>query len=334
MPSRPHVTVGLSSHRLEVLPYALKEMENHAAVALEEAPEEDFPAVLAGKLAIPEYLADKDTEFPEFSGKQLEMLRELHRRGKTILQVEPYLERLIRIHELLAAGLSRPEVEAQAGLKEVYDMESRASAGLLNFYALAHQAPFPQVVQAVQQFAHADAARFRLRDELRARALIPLVGAFPSLYVEAGYIHLWLTHRLRRLLAGQARLRPVFLLAAPSRRALGRPRPLGPGDLLTLLYIFDARAPKERADLLAARSLIYIKLLAKDELTPTPSDPTPHMDDEIQAYRLTADLDYPDCAALYPKIRRLPSAKALEVVVRHALAKREITQGTVPKKSN
>jgi len=56
----PLVTVGLSSHRLEVLPEARREMENHEAIILEEAPEPDFPAMLAGKLDIDEYLADKD----------------------------------------------------------------------------------------------------------------------------------------------------------------------------------------------------------------------------------------------------------------------------------
>jgi hypothetical protein len=309
-------------------------MENHTAIVLEEAPEADFPGMLAGKLGIPEYLADKDNEFPEFSGKQLEMLQQLHRRGKTILQVEPYLERLIQIHELLAEGLTRPEVESRLGLQGVYEAEAHTSAALLAFYTDAHSASFPQIVSAVQNFARADAARFRFRDDLRARALIPLVKAFPSLYVEAGYIHLWLTQRLRRLMAGRARLRPVFLLAAPSLRALGRPRPMGPGDLLTLLYIFGSKVKKEREDLLAARSLIYIKLLAKDELIPTPAHPTPHMDDEIQAHRLTADLTFQDCAALYPKIRRLSSAQAVEVVGKHDPANKGVTQGNVPKKSN
>jgi hypothetical protein len=96
------VTVGLSSHRLEVLPYARCEMENRDAIVLEEAPEPDFPAMLAGKLMIDDYLADKDIEFPEYSRRQMLMLRELHQQGKSILQVEPYLERLIRIHELLS----------------------------------------------------------------------------------------------------------------------------------------------------------------------------------------------------------------------------------------
>ncbi len=111
MAELPLITIGLSSHRLEVLPYARKEMEKHEAIVLEEPPEPDFPAVLAGELGIEEYLADKDPEFPEFSRRQLAMLRELSGQGKQVLQVEPYLERLVRIHELLAQGHPRPEVE-------------------------------------------------------------------------------------------------------------------------------------------------------------------------------------------------------------------------------
>ncbi|MDI6852476.1 MAG: hypothetical protein QME75_02565 [Deltaproteobacteria bacterium] len=311
------VTVGLSSHRLEVLPYARREMQNHEAIVLEEAPEPDFPALLAGKLRVDGYLADKDPEFPAYSRKQALLLRELHQEGKGIFQVEPYLERLIRIHELLAEGLTRSQVESRPGLKEVYDAEARASAALLNFYARAHNAPFPQVVAAVQDFARADAARFRVRDDLRAKALLPLASSIASLYVEAGYIHLFLVKRLRQLLAGQAHVLPVFLLAGPSLKTLGRPRPMGPGDLLTLYYIFNAGLKKEKEEVLAARSLIYIKLLRKDEMAPTDDRFTPHMDDEIQAYRLTADLTFQDCAALYPEIRRLPPQAAGQAVRRY-----------------
>jgi hypothetical protein len=323
MSKSPLVTVGLSSHRLEVIPYAQREMVHHEAIILEEAPEPDLPDMLAGKLEVNDYLADKDLEFPEYSRKQADLLRALHQEGKNIFQVEPYLERLIRIHELLAEGLTRPQVESRPGLKEVYDAEAQASSALLNFYARAHSASFPQVVSAVQNFARADAARFRVRDDLRARALLPLVNSFASLYVEAGYIHVFLVKRLRQLLAGQARLRPVFLLAGPSLKALGRPRPMGPGDLLTLLHIFNVSLTKQKEEVLAARSLIYIKLLCKEEMAPTADRATPHMDDELQACRLTADLTFQDCAALYPEIRRLPPEAAARAVRRYLQKNRD-----------
>lgn len=321
MTKLPLVTIGLSSHRLEALPYAFKEMEKHEAIILEDAPEPDFPLLLAGDKSVESYLLDKDTEFPEFSGRQLEIMKELHGRGKRILQVEPYLERLIRIHELLAQGLTRAEVQSRPDLQPVYAIEARTSAALLHFYAQAHRAPFTRVVSAVKDFALTDAARFRLRDDLRARALVAYLDAFASMYVEAGHIHLYLVNRLRRLLAGKARLQPVFLLASPSLQGLGRPRPLGPGDLLTLLYIFNAKTTKEKEMLLAARSLVYIKLLEKNELAPTDGNPTPHTDNEIQALHLTAALSFQDCEKLFLQIRRLPPPECVEVVRRYLAAR-------------
>lgn len=327
MASLPLITVGLSSHRLEAIPYACQEMARHDAIILEEAPEPDFPALLAGNLGIEDYLADKDPEFPEFSRKQLAMLKGLYGQGKRVLQVEPYLERLVQIHELLAQGLARSEVESRPGLREVYEAEARASQALLAFYLKAHGVPFPPVVAAVQNFARADALRFRLRDELRTQAVLPLIHSFPRLYVEAGYIHLFLVHCLGRRLSGRARVRPVFLLAAPAFKAVGRPRPLGPGDLLTLFHIFQVPLAREKEEVLAARSLIYIKLLRKEEMAPTAARPTPHLDDEIQAYRLTADLSYQDCAVLYPKVRRLPPEEAVAVVRRYVADRAEKLRG-------
>jgi len=189
------------------------------------------------------------------------------------------------------------------------------------FYTCAYSAPFPKVVEAVENFARADAARFRLRDELRAREIAALSNSFSRLYTEAGYIHLFLVSRLRRFLAGKARLRPVFLLASASRQILGRPRPLGPGDTLTLGNIFQVPLSREKAELLAARSLIYIKLLNKEELIPSGARPTPHLEDEIRACRLAATLSYQDCAVLYPEIRRLPPSAAVRTVSRYLAAK-------------
>jgi hypothetical protein len=316
MPAPPLITIGFSSHRLEVLPAVREEMGRHDALVLEEAPEPTFGAVLAGELEAAAYQEDLDPEFPHFSRAELELAQDLHRGGKAILQVEPYLARLLQIHELLAGGLSRPEVESRPGLREVYAAESLASKALLTFYVRAHTASFPRVVAAVKEFARADAARFRFRDDLRAQALAPLTAAFPRLLVEAGYIHLALVKALRRRLGGRARVRPVWLLASRVRPVLGRPRPLGPGDLLTLRHIFGTPISPDQEDLLAARSLIYIQLLEKGELAPG-LDPTPHLTNELQAHHLTAGLSWTDCAALYPRVRSAAPETARQEVRRY-----------------
>jgi hypothetical protein len=316
MAAPPLITIGFSSHRLEVLPEVREEMGRHDALVLEEAPEPTFGAVLAGELDAAAYQENLDPEFPHFSQAELELAQDLHQAGKAVLQVEPYLARLLQIHELLAEGLSRPEVESRPGLRQVYAAESLASKALLTFYARAHTASFPRVVAAVKEFARADAARFRLRDELRAQALAPLTAAFPRLLVEAGYIHLALVKALRRRLGGRARVRPVWLLASRVRPILGRPRPLGPGDLLTLRHIFGTPINPDWENLLAARSLIYIQLLEKGEMAPG-LDPTPHLTNEIQAHHLTAGLSWTDCAALYPRVRTAAPKTARQEVRRY-----------------
>ncbi len=312
----PLITVGFSSHRLEVLPAAREEMARHDAIALEEAPEVDFPALLAGDIAAADYLEDKDIEFHDFSLRQLELVRGLSREGKAIFQVEPYQERLIQIHELLSDGVPREKVENRPEFKEVYAAESWASRTLITFYGVAHAAPFPRVVAAVKDFARSDAARFRLRDNLRAQALAPLSGQFPRLYVEAGYIHLYLIKALAQQLPHGVTLKPTYLLASPSYVAINRPRPLGPGDLLTLQYIFSGKITPEKENLLAARSLIHIQLLEKGEMAPG-ADPAPHLTNEIRAYRLSGRLSYEDCAALYPQVRAAAPEEAVATVARY-----------------
>jgi hypothetical protein len=309
----PVITIGFSSHRLEVLPFVREEISHQEAIVLEEPPEKDFQDFLAGKITASAYLEDKDVEFPEFSLRQLEMIRGLHHEKKAIFQVEPYQERLIRIHEALAAGHIRAEVESRPEFMDIYAVESAASGALLRFYGAAHVAPFPRVVETVKAFARTDADRFRLRDALRAEALAPLARKYSRLYVEAGYIHLFLLKALTRLTAGQVRLKPRFVLASRALPALGRPRPLGPGDLLTLQHIFGGKISPEKENLLAARSLIHIQLLDKTEKAPG-ADPTPHLTDEIQAVRLSSRLSWEDCANLYPKVRQAPPEKAVGLV--------------------
>ena len=49
MTERPLITLGFSSHRMEVLPYEQEEMWRHDAIVLEEAPEL-LPSLDAGEL--------------------------------------------------------------------------------------------------------------------------------------------------------------------------------------------------------------------------------------------------------------------------------------------
>lgn len=303
-------TIGFSTHRLESLPFAREEMVHHAVIVLEEPPSPTLAAVLLGEAEVEEYLWEMDAEFPEFGRRQLEILGELRQQQKTILQIEPYLERLVEIHELFARDTSPDDVMARAELSEVYRMERETSAGLLGFYQLSLQAPFGQVVESVKNFARRDAARFRLRDAMRAQALAALAGSFETIYVEAGHMHLALPGELHRRLKGNGRVRSRFLLGEVARRQSSRPRVFGPGDDLTFCHLFHRPLPLDQETLLAAQSLIYIKLLSKDEI-PAGNSPTPHLDEELALSELVRRLSYTDCELLYPRLKRAAPPQAL-----------------------
>lgn len=312
------ITIGFSSHHVESLPYAKNQMERHQVIVLEEAPLPEFHEMLEGRLPIDDYVLGLDSGFPEFQRRMCGLLKDLHRGGKKLLQVEPYIERLLRIHERLADGATPQDVVRDPSLCMVYEAEREATGALLHYYKASLTAPFQEVIEAVKAFAQADAARLTLRERLRAEAIKPLAREEADVYVEAGYIHYPLYIYLRRAVGPGAGLRVVYLLASVVRGLQGRRRNMGPGDILTLHYALHGGLSKERADLLAARSLIYIKLLKKDELLPGTSA-APHSDDQARVNRLADRLTLEDCGALFNQIRlagREPALQAVEAFLK------------------
>lgn len=79
-------------------------MEQHQTIILEEPYSNAFFAMLESDLSIEDYPAEYDSEFPVFNHYMCGLLKKLHQSGKEILQIDPYLEKLIRIRELFAAG--------------------------------------------------------------------------------------------------------------------------------------------------------------------------------------------------------------------------------------
>lgn len=98
------VTVAFSTHRPETIPLTAASAARYEAIVLEEPPDPRLDAMLDGRLGIEEYLLPLDLEYPEYSRAMCTLLRDLHREGKRIYQVEPFLEVLIEIHERFAAG--------------------------------------------------------------------------------------------------------------------------------------------------------------------------------------------------------------------------------------
>ena len=81
------ITLGLSIHRPEMIPFIVDGMNQHDAIFLEEPPVANFNQMLRGAFSVDDYLMDLDVEYPEFSKALCCVLRKLHAQGKKIFQV-------------------------------------------------------------------------------------------------------------------------------------------------------------------------------------------------------------------------------------------------------
>jgi len=301
--------LGYTSYRLETLPFIRPMMQKYECIILEEPSTPGFTEMLSQELDIDEYLMLTDFGFPLFAQSQCRLLQELHAQGRTILQVEPFLQELVRIHEFFASGGTPSEIQAGTQTREVYDLERTWTARLIAFYRQAHSSDFSQTVAAVKDFARLDALKGRLRDEMRAKALQEVFEQYQSIYVEAGYIHFALLRELHRLLPGKNQLSTFYSQEEYFRPRINRRQILGPGDVLTLIYTWRPKYQGPRADLLAAQSLIYNKVVENQEIQDD-TERCPHAEDEIQAVRLARSLDLDQCESLYAKIRHETTLEA------------------------
>lgn len=308
------ICLGYTSYRLEALPFVQKRMQQFECIVLEEPPTPGFSEMLSGEMEVDDYLMLTEFGFPGFAKKQCLLLREMHHLGKTILQVEPFVEDLIGLHEFFAAE-GRPDQikrETRAGI--VYDCERSWSDKLMKFYKVSGiSRKFSHLVQAVKNFARADAEKGRLRDQMRAKALEDILPCYQSIYVEAGYIHFFLVGEVFSKKPASSRLETFYSMQDFFRERLGRRQILGPGDVLTLLYTWVPDYSGRRADILAARSLIYNKIVHKEEILEE-TDKFPHSRDELKAVQLAGSLDYEECKDVYREIRGLETREAMEKV--------------------
>ena len=313
MPLR--LTLAFSSHRPEVLPLAADLMARHDQIVVEEPPTPEFERMLTGAVPLDDYLLSVDFEYPDFVRAAARLLQRQHARGRRVWACEPFTARLIRIHEHLAAGGRPANLESDTRLGPVYAAERQATGRLLAFYNAAATADFDQLLPVVCAFAEADADRFVLRDRLRAQAIAQrLAGSRERVYVEAGYMHLRLLRELRRRLPSDAVIRPHYLLQNVYRAGGHRGHYYGPGDRLTLAFVFDRLPSPERQFGLAARSLIYTQLIVKEEISPD-GDAFPDAREEIRVISLVDRLSLEACRRLHMQFKGLNSLAARRAAV-------------------
>ncbi len=328
---KPHQAIlGLSLHRPEMLPIIEEWMRRFEVVILEEPPDVAFKKMLAGTMGVGAYVSQLDSEYPSFSHAMCFLLRKLHATGVKILQVEPYLEILLDIHNLFAEGHRPQDLKKHSIQYPVYLAEKNATGALIAYYQAAARASFDDSIEAVLRFARFDAARFRLRDSLRAQALALLIKQHPAVYIEAGLIHYPLWQLINKHGQNQLKVRPVFL-ADDAIKAMGAKGHLfGPGDQLTLLYMLHpGMVGTARAKLLAAQSIIYSKIIKKEEQKDNLKD-FPHIRDELACIQAAKRLSFQDCGRLFPLIRRAKSAAARQIVTGYLAD--NIQYGSIPNK--
>ena len=317
------ILVALSNHRPEIVPLAVAKMRRFDTVVLEEPPEADFRAMLAGKVAIKDYLMAVDSEYPQFSRAMCRAMRDLCRKGISILQIEPYLSRLMEIHERLGEGLRPEMLRRDVRLWPVYQMEREATQTLVAFYKAFATGNFDTTLAAVKRFARSDAKRFWMRDRLRAQAIAD-AATDGRVYVEAGQMHVGLASLIRRQVGRRAAVTADYLASAVISAWSGPRMFFGPGDVLTLLYIFNPRFNGKRADLLAARALVQNKLLVKNEIS-TGLETFPHTRDELESARIVQRLGLEDCRLLLPIVSRLGTRQARQVAMAAAGVRRDFS---------
>ena len=186
----------------------------------------------------------------------------------------------------------------------------------MHFYEASTKAGFAGIVDAVNAFAKQDAKKISDMDKARADALGPLFSGVPKdfrAYVECGTIHMDMVLLMRGKL-GPGRIRVRHLMEEVCKPRFGTRRLLPPGDVLTFRHLLGAPENPRAERLLAARALVYNKLIEKDELSAFQDGVYPHMDNEASVISLVSTLDYDRCQRLFNEIRRLPREKALEVI--------------------
>ncbi len=310
---RKHITIGYSTHRAESIPFAGKLMACHDTIILEDPPTPGFEAMLISEISIEQYLQYTDTEYPEFSRHLYFLIRKEHQKGKNIIQVEPYVETLIKIHEFFADGGTPDQITPGTMIFDVYQAEKQATEKLLAFYKSSVKEGFEKVVTSVKNFAKADAFRFRLRDKLRAQALEKVLLPFSSVYVEAGEIHVALFKELRTRFSPEVSITPQFLMESIYQQLSGKRHIYSPGDILTLYYIFHPRMETPLLDVLASRSLVYSKVLEKNEITGSLHS-NPHIRNEVETIQKVNLLSRDECRYLFSKIRTASSQKARKIL--------------------
>jgi len=311
-----NITVCYSTHRPETLDLTGRLMQDHDVIVLEEPYHVDFTEVLSGNIEIKNHLLELDAGYPEFTLGQYQMLRQFSQAGKQIVQIEPYLEHLLKVQYFLAEDHRPEEIEPNTKDSAVYSAEHEATGRLIDYYNAVRGDNFSQILSTMNNFAKADAARFILRDSLRVNRVLQVLDPNKDTYIEAGSIHLLFSKLLRQRLPKRWHLQ----VHSVDREIVKKMNQTGslysPGDELTLSYIWGQKVNKRKWQLKCAQTLIYSKIINKEE-TLTTDEVFPHARNEIESISAVQILSIEDCKTLFQKIRKLKIKESMILVKKY-----------------
>jgi hypothetical protein len=310
------ITLGFTVFRAETAPFAARCMVGHSLIVLEEPRTPGFEEMLAGELAVDEYLMLTDFEFPEYARTQCQTLQALHTAGVCILQLHPWMDELVGIHEFFAAGNGPADIPRGGQPRLVYEREKEWSAKLLAFYTAAGKKDFDSILDAVNDFAMADAAKIGDMDRHRAAALKNILPSHGRAYVECGAIHHDMVGLMMKAL-GPGQVRVVHLMEEVCLARYGRRRLIPPGDLLTFRHLLGTQRDYDREALLSARAVVYNRLMEKEETFDSAS-PYPHMEAEALVLQIVGSLDIEQCRTLFGRIRHMGVHESLALALQNS----------------
>lgn len=313
------IILGFSHHRLEVLPHLRGYLDKVDTIILEEPASDAFEKFLRNEKELEDLLKEEELGFPEYTKELWKYLKVLHQKSKKILQIEPYLHGLKRIY-IEIVSKERPSFDE--GLQKIYEMENRCTGSLLEFYESTLKGDFEKVIDKVIEFSQVDAERFKLRDEMRAIAILENLPDKGIVYVEAGTSHLHLLKKLAKSIRKIRKLKVIFLLGEVCQRITGKSWVYPPSELLTLKYILGYSMNKKEEKLLSARALIFVKIIPKEELKPHSQNPYPHLFWELSANSMVEKLTFEDCKYLYEKIFFVKDYRKAFMIVKSYLTTR------------
>jgi len=296
------INVGFTTHRVEILKLLEKELEKSKAIILEEPKNTKLYDYFEGKKGLSEYIEELNTTLPVFTIHFLKLLKKMHGKGIKILQIEPYLENLEKIYRAIDKG----EFENAAmgeDIETVREVERKATEMLIKYQEAFLRQDFDGVIDATINFTKADAERFRVRDYMRAREIKEIMekDELPSnIFVEAGQMHFLLPEHLSRMLQNSEIT--VIKIVEKMAEYCNLKLISNPGNQLTSEYIMGKKIDRDYERLMAARGIIYISLIKKEEMVPSNNNPCPHLMDEMRVADYVSKLSYEDCRKKFIKL--------------------------------